>query len=57
MSAIVSAHLAPALAGGALVLSDLPLSLPNAERLPLPAGARADRYYVYRADLPTATGA
>ena len=48
MSGIVSAHLAPALADGALVLSDLPLSIPGASTLPLPKGAREDRYYIYR---------
>ncbi len=48
MSATVSAGLAPALAPGAIILSDLPLSVPDATRLPLPASARADRYYIYR---------
>ena len=44
----VSAHLPPALTEGALILSDLPLSIPNTKRLPLPPGAREDRYYIYR---------
>lgn len=48
MAALVSAQLAPALADGALVLSDLPLALPGTTRLPLPPGAREDRYYIYR---------
>jgi hypothetical protein len=48
MSGIVSKNLAPALAKGALILSDLPLSVPDTERLPLPPGAREDRYYIYR---------
>ena len=48
MSAIVSASLAPALADGAVILSDLPLALPHATRLPLPPGAREDRYFIYR---------
>lgn len=48
MSGIVSSHLTPALADGALILSDLPLSIPNARPLPLPTGARDDRYYLYR---------
>lgn len=48
MSAIVSASLAPALADGAVILSDLPLAIPDTTRLPLPAGAREDRYFIYR---------
>ena len=48
MSGIVSAHLPEALADGAIVLSDLPLSIENATPLPLPPGAREGRYYVYR---------
>jgi hypothetical protein len=48
MAGLVSAQLAPALAEGALILSDLPLAVPGATRLPLPAGAREDRYYIYR---------
>lgn len=48
MAALVSAHLSPALADGALVLSDLPLDLPGTTRLALPAGARQDRYHAYR---------
>jgi len=48
MAGLVSAHLAPALAEGALILSDLPLTLPGVTRLPLPPGAREDRYYIYR---------
>lgn len=49
MAKLVSAGLPQALAPGALVLSDLPLSLEGATPLPLPAGAREGRYYVYRA--------
>jgi hypothetical protein len=48
MSAVVSAYLPSALMDGALILSDLPLSIPNAARLPLPPGAREDRYFIYR---------
>lgn len=48
MAGLVSAHLAPALAEGALVLSDLPITVPGTTRLPLPPGAREDRYYIYR---------
>jgi len=48
MADLVSAHLAPALVQGALILSDLPLNVPGTERLPLPAGAREDRYCIYR---------
>ena len=48
MSALVSSTLAPALADGALILSDLPLEVPGTTPLPLPPGAREDRYYLYR---------
>jgi hypothetical protein len=44
----MSVNLLPALAPGALVMSDLPLALPESEQLPLPEGARADCYYLYR---------
>jgi hypothetical protein len=49
MARIVSAHLPPALAPGAIVMSDLPLELAGAQALDLPAGARPGRYYLYRA--------
>lgn len=48
MSGIVSSFLPPALAEGALVLSDLPLSIANTRPLPLPGNAREGRYYLYR---------
>jgi hypothetical protein len=48
LSELMSANLSPALAPGALVMSDLPLALPESEQLPLPEGARADCYYLYR---------
>ena len=47
---LVSDELPPALAPGGLVLSDLPLALAGVTRLPLPAGARQDRYFIYRRD-------
>jgi hypothetical protein len=49
MARLVGAHLPPALAPGALVLSDLPLELAGAQALDLPDGARPGRYYLYRA--------
>ncbi len=48
LSEMMSANLLPALAPGALVMSDLPLSIPQTEPLPLPQGARPDSYYLYR---------
>ncbi|MGE0007353.1 MAG: class I SAM-dependent methyltransferase [Parvibaculaceae bacterium] len=47
---LVSAHLPPLLAPHAIVLSDLPLTLAGSEPVPLPPGARDDRYFIYRAD-------
>jgi len=49
MAGLVGAHLPAALAPGALVMSDLPLELEGAQALELPAGARPDSYYLYRA--------
>jgi hypothetical protein len=48
MAKLVSAHLPPALAPGAIVMSDLPLELEGAQALDLPDGARAGRYYLYQ---------
>lgn len=48
MSDLLSRHLPPVLAPAAIVLSDLPLDLPDARALPLPAGARDGRYFLYR---------
>ena len=48
LAQMMSANLSPALAPGALVMSDLPLAVPDTEQLPLPDGARADCYYLYR---------
>jgi hypothetical protein len=49
MAKLVGTHLPPALAPGALVMSDLPLDLEGAQALDLPDGARPGRYYLYRA--------
>jgi hypothetical protein len=46
---LVSTHLSPLLAPGAIVLSDLPLTLAGSERVPLPDRATDDRYFIYRA--------
>jgi len=46
LSRLLPAVLAP----GAIVLSDLPLELSGARALPLPAGAREGRYFLYRTD-------
>jgi hypothetical protein len=51
MSAKLSRHLPPILAPGAIVISDLPLELAGARELPLPAGAREGRYFLYRNGL------
>ncbi len=48
MAAMISRSLPPALAPGAIVMSDLPLDMASAEIVPLPPGAREDRYYLYR---------
>jgi hypothetical protein len=45
---LVSRHLSGALAPGALVVSDLALSLPRSRPLALPKGAREGRYFLYR---------
>ena len=45
---LVSRNLPWVLAPGALVLSDLPLTLPSARQLPLPEGVRSERYFIYR---------
>jgi hypothetical protein len=49
VAAVVSRHLPPLLASGALVLSDLPLTLPEAQPLPLPEDVRSTTYFIYRA--------
>ena len=48
MSAKLSRLLPAVLAPGAIVLSDLPLELSGTRALPLPAGAREGRYFLYR---------
>ena len=45
---VLSRNLPALLAPGAVVLSDLPLQLDGATPLPLPAGARQGRYFIYR---------
>jgi hypothetical protein len=45
---LVSRHLPGFLAPEAIVLSDLPLNLPAARQVPLPEGARSERYFIYR---------
>jgi S-adenosyl-L-methionine methyltransferase len=47
----LSRFLPVVLAPGAIVLSDLSLELSGARALPLPAGAREGRYFLYRTDL------
>ena len=47
-AAMLSPLLAPALAPNAIVLSDLELELEGCSTLPLPPGAREDRYHIYR---------
>jgi len=48
MAGLVSRLLPPALAPGALVVADLPLTLPDCAPLPLPEGAVDGRYFLYR---------
>ncbi len=48
LAAFVSQALPPALASGALVLSDQPLNLVGAEASPLPEGVPEGRYNLYR---------
>jgi len=50
IAAMMSQLLLPALAPGALVMSDLPLDVPETTRLGLPGDAREDRYYLYQRD-------
>ncbi|HKU07305.1 MAG TPA: class I SAM-dependent methyltransferase [Bradyrhizobium sp.] len=46
---LVSRHLPPLLAPGAIVLSDLPLTLAGSKPVRLPPGARDERFFIYRA--------
>ena len=48
IAALVSRHLPPLLAAGAIVLSDLPLTLPKARQLPVPGDVRSTTYFIYR---------
>ena len=50
MAELISQHLQNALAPGAIIMSDLPLEISGCHALPLPAGAREDRYYLYQHD-------
>ncbi|MGC4025844.1 MAG: class I SAM-dependent methyltransferase [Mesorhizobium sp.] len=49
MQQLLNATLAPALAPGGLLVSDLKLDVPGTEPLPLPSGATEGRYFIYRA--------
>ncbi len=48
VAAMVSEVLPPLMAPGGIVMSDLELNLPDYERIPLPPGAPADAYCLYR---------
>ncbi len=48
IAAVVGRNLPSLLAPGAIVLSDLPLTLPEAWRVPLPRGVRSENYFIYR---------
>lgn len=48
VASLVGGNLPGLLAPGAIVLSDLPLTLPGALLLPLPEGARSERFFIYR---------
>lgn len=49
MSALLSRMLPAVLAPGAIVVSDLPLTMTGVNALPLPPGAQEGRYFLYRA--------
>jgi len=49
IAAFLGRTLPPALAPGALILSDQELTIPGAAALPLPAGVKPGRYYLLRA--------
>ena len=48
MRAVLSRRLPPVIAPQGIVLSDMPLKLEGMRPLPLPAGAREGRYFLYR---------
>lgn len=52
MRALLGRLLPAVLAPGAIVLSDLPLEIAETRPLPLPAGARDGRYFIYRNGEP-----
>lgn len=47
-SALLSQNLSPCLTENAIVLSDLPLDLPDCAALDLPGNARKESYYIYK---------
>ncbi|MET0606639.1 MAG: class I SAM-dependent methyltransferase [Beijerinckiaceae bacterium] len=47
-AAMMSRVLPPMIAPGGFIMSDLPLTIPDFESLPLPAGAPEGRYFLYR---------
>ncbi|MCO5062864.1 MAG: class I SAM-dependent methyltransferase [Rhizobiaceae bacterium] len=49
MQQLLSAAVAPALAPGGLLVSDLNLDVPGTQPVPLPPGATEGRYFIYRA--------
>lgn len=49
IAAFLGRTLPPALAPGALILSDQELAIPGASALPLPAGVKPGRYFLLRA--------
>lgn len=48
MTARLGALLPPVLAPGAIVLSDLPITIEGTDPVPLPPGAREGRYFLFR---------
>jgi hypothetical protein len=48
MTARLGALLQPLLAPGAIVLSDLPITIEGTDPVPLPPGARPGRYFLFR---------
>lgn len=48
IAAMVSEVVPPLMAPGGIIMSDLPLDLPDYERIALPPGAPADAYRLYR---------
>ena len=48
IAAILEGALAPALAPGAVVISNMALKIARTDEMPLPAGIKPGRYFVYR---------